>query len=259
MRVTILGCASSAGVPSISKGFGNCNPLNPLNRRTRSSALIEDNGSRLLIDAGPDLREQFIRENIKALNGVLITHEHYDHTGGIVDLRDINRLMGGILNLYGEEKTITSIKERFAFIFQKPIMLGDLFLTPYMNANIIKSNAQYEIAGFKVTACAMKHGPIISYGYRINDFGYLTDFATIIDDYRSIFKGIKKLVISCQSIRMEKNDLHATFDEIMGLIKEFNVEKAYLTHMCPSVDYDYVKTIIPANTEPAFDGLAFDV
>ncbi|OPZ77841.1 MAG: putative hydrolase [Alphaproteobacteria bacterium ADurb.Bin438] len=259
MKITILGCGSSAGVPSIARGFGDCDPNNKKNIRTRSSVLIEEDGRRLLIDTSADLRTQFLRENIKYINGVLFTHDHFDHTGGLVDLRDINRLMNSVLNIYGSKETLESLEQRFPFVFAPPRMLGDLYLTPYTKPNILEPSTCTEIAGFKVSTCNQHHGFIKSFGYRVDDFGYITDFSDIIDDYHEIFKGIKKLVIGCQTIDNKPCPIHANLNEVLRIVKELEVERAYLTHMCPSVDYEHVKTLIPANVEPAYDGMVFEI
>ena len=246
MKVRILGCGSSFGVPLIGNRFGKCDSKNQKNYRTRPSILINFKNKNILIDSGPDLRFQLLEAKCEKIDAVLYTHMHADHIHGINDLRGLSITMKIKIPAWGSKETIDYLVDNFEYIF-KP---SELY-TPIMYTNIISEN--FKIGDIEISTFQHNHGNIDCSTYRINDFAYSTDVKSFYDGSLDKLKGIKVWVIGC--LRMDTHPSHASFNEILKYINYVKPEKAYLTHLTQLMDYQELIKICPKNVEPAFDNL----
>ena len=250
MKVRILGCGSSFGVPLIGNIFGNCNSKNKKNYRTRPSVLININNLDILIDTSPDLRSQLLDAKSSKIDAVLYTHQHADHIHGINDLRAVSLIMKKKIPAWGSKETIKYLNDNFSYIF-KP---SDIY-EPILELNLIKN--KFLIDNIEINSFQHNHGSIDCTTYRIHDFAYSTDIKKFYSGTLNELKGIKVWVIGC--LRMDAHPSHASFKEIMDYIDFVKPERVYLTHLTGLMDYDKLNAISPKNTEPAFDGLEINI
>jgi phosphoribosyl 1,2-cyclic phosphate phosphodiesterase len=253
MNITVLGCGSSGGVPLIGNNWGDCNPHNPRNRRTRVSILVEHADTILMIDTTPDMREQLLTCNLQKLDAILFTHAHADHCHGIDELRSINWLMRKPIDIYAEIETLTELKARFAYIFGQ-----DTKTKNYYKPAIV----EHEIAGLftvgdiEVIPFVQNHGHINSLGFRFGDFAYSTDVHAFDETAWTTLKGIKTWIIDC--VRTEPHPTHSHLAQTLEWIEKLKPERSYLTHMNHTMDYDTLKSSLPKGVEPAYDGLVIE-
>jgi len=246
MKVRILGCGSSFGVPLIGNKFGKCDSKNKKNYRTRPSILLNYKNKNILIDSGPDLRFQLLEAKCEKIDAVLYTHMHADHIHGINDLRGLSITMKIKIPAWGTKETIDYLINNFEYIF-KPSKLYN----PIMYTNIISEN--FNIGDIEISTFQHNHGNIDCSTYRINNFAYSTDIKSFYDGTLDKLKGIKVWIIGC--LRMDTHPSHASFNEILEYINYVKPEKAYLTHLTALMDYQELIRICPKNVEPAFDNL----
>ena len=250
MKIRILGCGSSFGVPIIGKKYGKCDKNNPKNHRTRPSVLININNKNILIDSGPDLRFQLLKANCHQIDAVLFTHMHADHIHGINDLRALSITMKNKIPAWVSKDTIEYLLDNFSYIF-KPSQLYE----PIMTTNVISDT--FNIDNIQIRSFQHNHGKIDCSTYRINNFAYSTDIKEFYSKTIDKLKGINIWVIGC--LRMNSHPSHASFNQIVDYIKYVNPAKAYLTHMTGLMDYNKLLSVCPKNIEPAYDGLEFEV
>ena len=246
MKIRILGCGSSFGVPLIGNIFGKCDSSNPKNYRTRPSILININNKNILVDSGPDLRFQLLEAKCQKIDAVLYTHQHADHIHGINDLRAICLIMKQKIPAWGSQETINYLIENFNYIFK-----SNKTYDPIMITNIISD--KFYIDNIKINSFQHNHGKIDCTSYRINDFAYSTDIKYFYNNTIDKLKGIKVWIIGC--LKKTTHPSHASLGQIMDYIKYIQPEKVYLTHMTGLMDYDEVNNNTPENVEPAYDGL----
>jgi len=250
MKVTILGCGGSGGVPLIGDHWGACNPNNPKNRRLRVSILVEEAGTAILVDTSPDLRQQALTVGLKSLDAVLFTHAHADHLNGIDDLRPINRLIGRPLDVYGSPETIAEIRDRFGYVMA-PINPGFGFYKPCLVPHEVTE--PFQIGSLAVTPFEQDHGFSKTTGYRIGGMAYSTDVLDLPESAFPALEGLKLWIVDC--LRFKPHETHAHLDKTLAWIERVRPERAILTHMNHDVDYDELAARCPANVEPAFDGM----
>lgn len=249
MKITVLGCGSSGGVPLIGGNWGMCDPANPRNRRTRVSILVEQGDTTLLVDTSPDLRQQALACGLRKLDAILFTHAHADHCHGIDEVRSINWLMQKPIDVYADPVTMGELGKRFNYIFSHE---GQ---GTYYRPSIIA----YEIAGaFKVgdvdiVPFAQDHGYSTTLGYRFGDFAYSTDVHRLDEKAFTALQGIKTWVVDC--VQMEEHPTHSHLAQTLAWIERVKPERAFLTHMSHKLDYDALCAILPAHVRPAYDGL----
>ncbi|MDD4617308.1 MAG: MBL fold metallo-hydrolase [Alphaproteobacteria bacterium] len=250
MKVTILGCGSSGGVPLIGENWGNCDPSNPRNRRMRASILIEDKTTTVLIDTSPDMRQQCLDVGLKKLDAVLFTHSHADHCHGIDELRSVNWLICKPIDIYVGPKTLAELKLRFAYIFQG----AGRFYKPSVIAHEI--NGPFTIGRLDIVPFVQSHGDIKSLGYRIGDFAYSTDVSDFDENALSVLKGIKTWILD--SVRIKPHPTHFSLSTSLEWIKKIKPDRAYLTHLNHTMDYDELYRTLPKGVEPAYDGMVIE-
>jgi len=259
-RVTILGCGGSAGVPQIGGAdgrgdWGACDPNEPRNRRTRSSIVLEgEGGQRLLVDTGPDLREQLLACAVPKVDAILFTHAHADHVLGIDDVRILNRLIGRPLDAYATARTHEELFKRFDYAFQP--WTQPYFFRPVLVAKAMEAGETVTIAGMDVQVFEQDHGFIPTLGLRVGGFGYSTDVAKLDDAALVALTGVDTWVVDCFQRKPHKT--HANVEQVIAWSDRLKPRRVVLTHMGHDIDWAWLRTRLPAHIEPAHDGLILD-
>ncbi len=261
MKVTLLGCGGSTGVPQIggSDGlgaWGDCDPAEPRNRRSRTSAVVEDAaGRRLLIDAGPDLRQQFLSCGIATIDAVAFTHAHADHVLGIDDLRSVNRLTGTALDAYANEETLGLLRRRFDYVFLPPTPPG--FYRPALTARTIAPGQTVEMAGMPVQVFLQDHRVMETLAFRFGRFAYSTDLVTMPEETLAGLEGLDTWVVGC--FQHKPHAVHANVAQVLDWVARLKPRRTVLTHMGNALDYGDLRRTLPPHVEPAHDGLVLHI
>lgn len=253
MKVTILGCGSSGGVPLIGNDWGACDPKEPRNRRTRVSVLVEEKEVVLLIDTSPDMRQQLLAHDVKKVSAVLYTHTHADHSHGIDDLRSVNWMMKKTIPIYADRANLDELEERFGYVFKGSGVPGH-FYKPSVLPHVIEGD--FEVEGVGVRPFKQDHGYGHSLGFRIGGFAYSTDVHSLDEEAFKVLQGVKIWVVDC--VRVESHPTHSHLEQTLEWIRRVKPEKAYLTHMNQTLDYRSLMAQLPAGVEPAYDGLVLE-
>jgi phosphoribosyl 1,2-cyclic phosphate phosphodiesterase len=253
MEVTFLGTGSSHGIPVIGCNCDICKSDDEKNKRLRSSVAINIKGLNIIIDTGPDFRQQMLREKITRIDAVLLTHEHKDHTAGIDDLRAFNYLMKSSVNVYAEDRVLRKLKQEYRYIFKKDKYPGapdiDLFEV---------SNDMFFIENIRVLPIRIFHNKLPIYGYRIENMAYITDVKTISDEEMSKLQDLELLIVS--AIRVKPHIAHMGLNDVLELVAKLKPKKVYLTHISHmQYDFDKLSRILPENIFPAYDGLVINL
>ena len=257
-RFTILGCGSSGGVPRVGNDWGQCDPANPRNRRRRCAALVERRGpggsTVVLIDTPPDLREQLLDAHIGAVDGVVFTHDHADHTHGIDDLRILAFNMRRRVDVHFDEATGTSLKTRFGYCFEAPA--GSSYppiLTPHeiVPPEPITINGA---AGPILTVPVQQlHGDQTSLGFRVGDVAYSPDISGMSPESETQLAGLDLWIVD--ALRYIPHPSHFSVAQALEWIERIRPRRAILTHLHIDLDYAALKRELPPNVEPAYDGM----
>ncbi|WP_209347635.1 MBL fold metallo-hydrolase [Pontixanthobacter sp. CEM42] len=251
MKVIMLGSGTSTGVPRIGDDWGDCDPNEPKNRRTRVSILVEnDSGSRLVIDTSTDMRQQFLANRIDRIDGVFWTHDHADHCHGIDDLRVLRYGRKDAIPGYGSPETVRRLRQRFDYVFAGQ----------HGYPTIVKLDTLDRMrmcAGFGVEWCQMPHGPTESTAFRFDADGksicYATDFSAITDEMVDLLDGTDILVTDC--LRRDPHPTHANLAMAIELGRRTNAGTTVLSHLDKSMDYASLVAEVPENVIVGYDGL----
>lgn len=251
MKVTILGSGTSTGVPEIGCGCEVCTSTDPHDFRLRSSAIVEDGNSRLLIDCGPDFRTQMLNRPFRKIDGVLLTHKHYDHTGGLDDLRPFCRK--GDIPIYANEDTVNHVKSVLPYCFSEVKYPG----VPNLLLHKIEGN--FNVGDFNIQPIRVFHGRLPILGYRIGPFAYITDMSFIEPEELNKLKNVDTLVIN--ALRFSKpHGSHQTVLEAYNIINYIKPRVVYFTHMMHHIGlHAKIEKVLPRNVHLAYDGLEFFV
>jgi phosphoribosyl 1,2-cyclic phosphate phosphodiesterase len=249
MRVRILGCGTSSGVPRVGNDWGLCDPANPKNRRRRVSILVEHDGTRILVDTGPDLREQLLDADVADVEAVIWTHDHADHCHGIDDLRQLYHARGRPVPGYARQETLDSLQIRFAYAFEGkggyPAVAEPRLLPDHMNLN-----------GLSVRTIDQPHGGITTAGLRFDAGGktivYSTDFNELTPEMHMAFQGADLWIVD--TLRRKPHPSHPHLAQSLGWIADVRPKRALLTHMDNTMDYEALRVELPDGVEPAYDG-----
>jgi phosphoribosyl 1,2-cyclic phosphate phosphodiesterase len=250
VRLRILGCGTSSGVPRIGGEWGDCDPTEPKNRRRRVSILVDHEGSSILVDTSPDMREQLIDAGVTELSAVIWTHDHADHCHGIDDLRQIYHLKGAPIPGYARQETLTTLRDRFGYVFQ-----GRGGYPAVAEARLLPDGIA--VGSIEVRTVDQPHGRILSTGLRFDvdgkSIGYSTDFSELTDDMARLFEGVDVWVVD--ALRRRPHPTHPHLDQSLEWIRALRPGRAILTHMDNSMDYQSLCNELPDGVEPGFDGL----
>ena len=249
MKVTFLGTGTSQGVPVIGCTCEVCSSVDYRDKRLRSSILIETDAFQVVVDTGPDFRQQMLRERVRRLDAVLFTHAHKDHTAGMDDIRSFNFLQRKDMPIYGEIDVLEQLKSEFAYIFMAKkypripqVALNTITTAPF-------SNQDQEIIPIRVM-----HHKLPVLGFRVGDFTYITDANYISEEEKAKVKGSKVVVLN--ALQKTEHISHFTLDQALELMQELNPEKGYLTHISHRLGlHRDVSNELPDNVELAWDGL----
>jgi phosphoribosyl 1,2-cyclic phosphate phosphodiesterase len=254
-KLLFLGTGGSLGVPIVGCECMVCSSSSPFNKRFRPSALIEIEEKRFLIDAGPDFRSQLLKYQIKALDGVLLTHAHHDHTAGVDDLRVLYYRSQRSLPLLLSGETAEEIKLRYSYIFQSGHAYDQL--TPRLTLQLLPDlEGEVTFEGFRVQYVTYKQGGMSVNGFRFGDFAYLSDIRDFSPTIFNQLKGVKTLVIS--ALRHQSSRLHFSVDEAVSFADELGVKKGWITHISHELDHDETNKYLPPHIRVAYDGLQID-
>jgi phosphoribosyl 1,2-cyclic phosphate phosphodiesterase len=262
LRLTILGCGSSPGVPRITGEWGACDPSNPRNRRLRASALVErirPDGAKttVVIDTGPDFREQMIRAGVKRLDAAVYTHPHADHIHGIDDLRGYVQVQRKRMDVYADDATMARLIEGFGYCFETPP--GSDY-PPILTGHRIEHYVPFTIDGdggpLTFLPLPHQHGLIHCLGFRIGPFAYCSDINDFYPQSLPHLQGLELLVVGALQYAPHPN--HLSLKEALEWIERLKPERAVLTHMHVPLDYRAVQDATPDHVEPAYDGLVIE-
>jgi phosphoribosyl 1,2-cyclic phosphate phosphodiesterase len=250
MKARILGCGTSTGVPKIGNEWGQCDPAEPRNQRLRSSILVESAGERVLVDCGPDLRQQLLDAEVGRLDFIIVTHDHGDHVHGIDELRPLAQALGGPVPILGRRETLDSVTRRFAYAFA-----SSEFYRPVAEARELPQ--PFAFGDAQVRSVEQPHGTTSSLGLRFDEggrsLGYAIDFNDLTPEMASLFEGVDVWVADCLTRR--PHPTHAHLDAVLGWARELKVGHLYLSHMGNGLDYRTLVAELPDWAAPAHDGL----
>lgn len=262
MRFTILGCGASPGVPRIGNDWGVCDPNEPRNRRLRSSLMVErfggDGGvTRVIVDTGPDFREQVLRAGVGEADAVLYTHSHADHIHGIDELRQFFHNSGHRVPVYADEATAARLKEAFGYCFETPLGSG---YPPIVAEHRVDAGVALSIEGkggaIDVVPYVQTHGDIVSIGYRFGALAYSSDVSAIPEESWALIEGVEVFIVD--ALRYRPHVSHFSVEQAIEAGRRVGAKLIVLTHMHHDLDYRTLVADLPAGVVPAFDGMVIE-
>lgn len=253
MKITILGTGTSQGIPVIGSDHPVCLSTDSRDKRLRVSAMIEVDDKRMVIDCGPDFRQQMLRHNVSKIDGVLFTHEHADHTAGLDDLRPFFFRQGEI-NCHMTDRVHKALQERFSYMFateNKYPGVADLTVHEF-------DNEPFKVAGIEVIPVEADHGFIPVHGFRVSDFAYMTDVKTIEEKEKLKLKNLDVLVLNM--LREQEHKTHLNLDEALKLVRELNPKRTYFTHISHHLGFhEEAEKNLPDGVYLAYDNLEINI
>lgn len=251
MKVQVLGSGTSIGVPEIGCRCPVCTSNNPKDKRMRCSSLVTDGDVRILLDCGPDFHQQAFHFDYKPLDAVLITHVHYDHVGGIDDLRSFTRLSP--IDIYADRNTTKALSERIPYCFGKTRYPG----APQIQLHELESNRTLRIGHLKVKPFRVMHGKMPIFGYRIGNLGYITDMLTLPEESYKSLEGIEVLFIN--ALRPKPHLTHQNLEHALDVANRIGAKETYLIHMSHDFGlHNEVEMTLPSNVHVTYDGLVVE-
>lgn len=249
LKITFLGTGTSQGVPVIACDCPVCLSDDPKDKRLRTSLLVQTDETTLVFDAGPDFRQQMLREKVKKLDAIILTHEHKDHISGMDDVRAFNYLSKDAIDIYAEERVQKAVRKDYSYVFAEYQYPG----IPKMRLNTI-NNFSFSIKDINLTPVRVFHYRLPVYGFRIADFAYITDANYIPEESKEKLFGVKYMIIN--ALRKEKHISHFSLREAIDIIREISPRKAFITHISHQMGkYEEVSRELPPNINLAYDGL----
>jgi len=251
VKITFLGTGTSQGIPVIACGCRTCISKDSHDNRLRTSLLLEKDGTTLVFDAGPDFRQQMLREHVTKLDAIILTHEHKDHISGMDDVRAFNYVSKDAIDIYSEERVQNVIRKEYSYVFSEFRYPG----VPRMRLNPIPENG-FSIKGIQIVPIRVFHYRLAVYGFRVGNFAYITDANFIPEESKEKLSGVKYMVIN--ALRKEKHISHFCLQEAIDFIGEISPEKALITHISHQMGlYSEIARELPPGIVLAYDGLNF--
>jgi phosphoribosyl 1,2-cyclic phosphate phosphodiesterase len=251
VKITFLGTGTSQGIPVIACDCSTCLSPDEHDKRLRTSLLLETDSTTLVFDAGPDFRQQMLREHVSRLDAIILTHEHKDHIAGMDDVRAFNYKSQDAIDIYSEDRVQKVIKKEYSYVFSEYQYPG----IPKMRLNSITEHS-FKIKNVGIIPIRVFHYRLPVYGFRVGNFAYITDANYIPEESKEKLYGVKYLVIN--ALRKEKHISHFSLREAIEFIEEISPEKAYITHVSHQMGtYSEISKDLPRNITLAYDGLNF--
>ena len=253
IKLTFLGTGTSQGVPVIACNCPACRSTDEYDKRLRASVLLEIGDIALVIDAGPDFRQQMLRANVKRLDGILLTHEHKDHVAGLDDVRAFNYITSEAVKIYAEKRVQETLRKEYSYAFEEEKYPG----VPEFNLQTI-DESPFKIAGIDIIPIRVMHYHLPILAYKIGNIAYVTDANFIEEKEKEKLRSLDILIIN--SVRFEKHLSHYSVPEVIKLVDELRPKKAYLTHLSHQIGlHRDIQEKLPANLSAAYDGLSLDI
>jgi phosphoribosyl 1,2-cyclic phosphate phosphodiesterase len=260
--VAILGCGSSAGVPRVGGGWGTCDPNEPRNRRRRCSVLLRQEGeggaTQVLVDTSPDMREQLLDADVRSLDGIVLTHDHADHTHGIDDVRPLVIHMRQRIDAFMDEPTARGVRGRFGYIFETPE--GSSY-PPILKERRIEPGAVFAIDGaggpLEIMPFRLRHGDIDALGLRVGGVAYTPDVSAIPEPALDHLSGLDVWIID--ALRVMPHPSHFHLAQALEWVERMKPKRAVLTNLHNDLDYRTLERDMPAHIRPAFDGMVVEI
>jgi phosphoribosyl 1,2-cyclic phosphate phosphodiesterase len=251
VKITFLGTGTSQGVPVIACDCATCQSDDSRDKRLRTSLLLETDGTSLLFDAGPDFRQQMLREHVCKLDAIILTHEHKDHIAGLDDVRAFNYQSQDAIDIYSEERVLKALKKEYSYVFSEFRYPG----IPKMRLNQVNDQV-FIIKGMQIIPFRVFHYRLPLYGFRIGNFAYITDANYIPEESKEKLYGVKYLVVN--ALKKEKHISHFSLREAVDFIREISPKKGFITHISHQMGcHADVSKELPKEISLAYDGLSF--
>lgn len=261
MKITLLGTGGSAGLPQIGgpdgRGdWGQTDPTEPRNRRSRPSIVIHtDDGKNILVDTGPDLRDQLTSCGIRQSDAVLFTHAHADHVAGLDEIRILNRILGAAIPAYATGEVWGELRQRFEYAFRP--WKGGFFGRPVMDVHEIIPGQSFQVCGLTILPIDQDHGYTRSLGLRFGDIAYCTDVVRLDEAALAALHGVKTFIVDCFTTARD-HPTHAGLPTVINWVETLRPHRTILTHMGPAMDYRTLLATLPPGIEPGYDGMTIN-
>ncbi len=252
MRLTFLGTGTSTGVPTLGCHCPTCSSTDLHDQRTRSSILLEYDGRVVVIDTTPDFRQQGLREGMQRLDAVVFTHTHADHVFGLDDVRVFNMRQKEPIPIYGDRRSVESIRRIFTYIFEDGYVGGGI---PRLETHII--DGPFQLWGLTMTPLPVLHGGLPVLGFRFGRAAYITDFSAIPESTLAQLGGLDVLILD--ALRHRPHPTHSTLDQSLDLVGRLKPERAYFTHIAHELGHEATNRALPPNARLAYDGLKLEL
>jgi phosphoribosyl 1,2-cyclic phosphate phosphodiesterase len=257
MKLTLLGTGTSFGIPVIGCTCAVCRSADTRDKRTRCAALIEAQGTRILIDTPPELRLQLLASGIDRIDAVLYTHTHADHVAGIDDLRAFSDRTDTELPIYGSTETIVALRTSHRYIFDHAVTVLPGTTKPKLALHPLVAGKRTTVAGVEVLPLAFPHGHAPVLGFRVGDVAYVTDVKEVPAEARAQLKGLKLLVLN--ALRYTPHPTHLTIDEAIAVVKDLAPRRTLFTHLTHETGHAELAAALPRGIEPGYDGLTVEL
>lgn len=252
MRLTFLGTGTSTGVPLPACHCRVCASVDPHDKRTRPSVLLEFDGRAVVIDTTPDFRGQVLREKLERLDAVVFTHAHVDHVMGLDDVRSFCFRQGGAIPIYADAHTMENIRRIFSYIFEATYPAGGI---PKLDPHLI--DGPFELWGQRLTPLSVLHGNLPVLGFRFGQTAYVTDFSTIPETTLPLLEGLDVLILD--ALRHKPHPTHSSIEQSLALIERLKPRRAYFTHIAHELGHEETNAALPPGVQLAYDGLKLEI